>query len=268
MRMLLAAAFVLAAGQASAATTIFSGTGASPAGIQTTVDAFRASLGANNGNAVGSQGAGRREVNWDGGGAAAPAALFANPMTTFAFRGNVYTTPGTGFEISGQPMPEFGEINTTYPDIFQPFSGARIFAPRGSTVTNVRFNIPGFAGQNGATNAFGVVFLDVDAADTSGIEFFDRGGLSLGQYYAATANNGLSFLGVKFDSAIVGSARVISGNTPLGPNDGTDGDVVAMDDFIFGEPLAVPEPASWALMIIGFGGIGAVLRDRRRLFCA
>ena len=28
--------------------------------------------------------------------------------------------------------------------------------------------------------------------------------------------------------------------------------------------LAVPEPASWALMIMGFGGVGAALRSRRR----
>ena len=27
---------------------------------------------------------------------------------------------------------------------------------------------------------------------------------------------------------------------------------------------AVPEPASWALMILGFGGVGAVMRSRRR----
>jgi hypothetical protein len=29
-------------------------------------------------------------------------------------------------------------------------------------------------------------------------------------------------------------------------------------------PAAVPEPASWALMIVGFGGAGAMLRGRRR----
>ena len=28
---------------------------------------------------------------------------------------------------------------------------------------------------------------------------------------------------------------------------------------------SLPEPASWGLMIIGFGGMGAVLRSRRRL---
>ncbi|THD63279.1 FxDxF family PEP-CTERM protein [Phenylobacterium sp.] len=29
-------------------------------------------------------------------------------------------------------------------------------------------------------------------------------------------------------------------------------------------PVAVPEPATWALMIMGFGGAGALLRNRRR----
>ena len=31
-----------------------------------------------------------------------------------------------------------------------------------------------------------------------------------------------------------------------------------------GDATAVPEPATWALMIIGFGGAGAMLRSRRR----
>ena len=28
---------------------------------------------------------------------------------------------------------------------------------------------------------------------------------------------------------------------------------------------AVPEPMSWALMLVGFGGLGAMLRSNRRL---
>ena len=31
---------------------------------------------------------------------------------------------------------------------------------------------------------------------------------------------------------------------------------------------AVPEPASWAMMLLGFGGLGAVLRRRRRAVAA
>ncbi len=33
---------------------------------------------------------------------------------------------------------------------------------------------------------------------------------------------------------------------------------------ILGDPAGVPEPASWALMMVGFGGIGSLLRARRR----
>ena len=32
-----------------------------------------------------------------------------------------------------------------------------------------------------------------------------------------------------------------------------------------GVPPPIPEPASWAMMLIGFGGVGAALRSRRRL---
>ena len=32
-----------------------------------------------------------------------------------------------------------------------------------------------------------------------------------------------------------------------------------------GDAPAIPEPASWALMILGFGGVGVMLRNRRRL---
>jgi hypothetical protein len=36
-----------------------------------------------------------------------------------------------------------------------------------------------------------------------------------------------------------------------------------MDDFLFAEPLAIPEPSAWSAMILGFGLAGAVLRRRR-----
>ncbi len=37
-----------------------------------------------------------------------------------------------------------------------------------------------------------------------------------------------------------------------------------LDNITVGNTGAVPEPASWALMILGFGGIGALLRSSRR----
>ncbi len=42
---------------------------------------------------------------------------------------------------------------------------------------------------------------------------------------------------------------------------------IQFDNLKVGDPVtsAVPEPATWAMMIIGFGGVGAVVRSRRRL---
>lgn len=37
-----------------------------------------------------------------------------------------------------------------------------------------------------------------------------------------------------------------------------------IDDFTFSVPTTAPEPAAWALMILGFGGVGAVMRARPR----
>lgn len=44
-------------------------------------------------------------------------------------------------------------------------------------------------------------------------------------------------------------------------SNGNTGNVAALAAHI---TQGVPEPASWALMIIGFGGVGAALRHRRR----
>lgn len=50
---------------------------------------------------------------------------------------------------------------------------------------------------------------------------------------------------------------------------GTSGDSgVQIDNVRFNESLSVggvPEPATWAIMLVGFGGLGATLRQRRRV---
>src|ERR1700730_18120256 len=80
----------------------FSGSGSSPAGIQTTVDAFRTDLGTLNPNVVGSFGSGRREINWDAvpDAFAAPNLLPANFFNVNSPRGVVFTTAGTGFQVT------------------------------------------------------------------------------------------------------------------------------------------------------------------------
>ena len=43
----------------------------------------------------------------------------------------------------------------------------------------------------------------------------------------------------------------------------TQYDMFALDDVSL-KGMAAPEPSAWALMLVGFGGLGAALRSRRR----
>jgi hypothetical protein len=157
-------------------------------------------------------------------------------MTTFMSRGVVFTTE-TGFEISGQPTPKFGEIDISYPGIFTTLSAPRLFTPHGSTITDVHFFVPGTTTPAGV-NAFGAVFTDVDLPKRTSIEYLDKAGNSLGRAFVPPANNGLSFVGFVFQDKRIGRIRITSGNAPLFANmtDGGPVDVVVMDDFIYGEP--------------------------------
>jgi hypothetical protein len=176
-------------------------------------------------------------------------------------RGLVSTSSGT-FEISGQPLPEFGDINATYPAIFQTFSAPRLFSPLGTNVMDANFFVAGTS-TPASVFGFGAVFTDVDLPNTSSLEFFNLANVSLGTFFVPTFNNGLSFLGVTFTDAI-GRVRITTGNTALGPNDGGATDVVALDDFIYSEPqAAVPEPASLTLLATGVVTILARARRRR-----
>jgi hypothetical protein len=225
-----------------------SAAGPEAAAIQAALDQFRADLGALNPNTAGSKGAGRREINWDAvpDGFSAPNNLPAAFFNSNSPRGAVFSGSGSGFQVSaktgnaaGAP-PLFGNLNADYPVQFGAFSPERLFTALGSNVTDVTFFVPG--GSAPATvSGFGAVFADVDATGSTAIEYFDAQGISLGRFDvpAAAGSKGFSFLGVSFSGAQrVSRVRITSGNQALGNQDNPPGsDVVAMDDFIYGEPL-------------------------------
>jgi hypothetical protein len=253
------------------AAAIFSVAAATSAGIQSTVDAFRTDLGSLNANVAGSFGSGRREINWDGvpDAFSAPNNLPANFFNVNSPRGVVFATSGTGFQVSANAASgtaiEFGNINATYPDLFTTFSSPRLFTALGSTITDVPFFIPGTT-TGALTRGFGAVFTDVDLANTTSLEFFDANNNSLGTFFvpSLTGNQTLEFLGVDFGSAIVSRVRITSGNSALGPNEDATHDLVVMDDFIYGEPVPVPEPTSLALLTTGLAAV-ALARRRRKI---
>jgi hypothetical protein len=230
---------------ASAAPQVFEASGATPTDIQNKVDAFRAFLGTNNG-VGGTFATGRREINWDGvpDAFSAPNLLPANFFNSNSPRGVVFFTPGTGFQVSADltnptntPV-RFGNIHPVYPALFSTFSPQRLFTALDSTITENLFFIPGTT--NSATvKGFGAVFTDVNADDSTKIEYLDVAGnllFSRNVLPGPTHRGGLSFLGVGFDTASVFLVRITSGNRILKvPNL----DVVVMDDFIYGEPQAL-----------------------------
>lgn len=57
-------------------------------------------------------------------------------------------------------------------------------------------------------------------------------------------------------------------NGPNGPSGTTGYNFAAHVDYRLREIDAVPEPESWALMILGFGAVGGMMRVRRRVCAA
>ena len=104
---------------------------------------------------------------------------------------------------------------------------------------SVKFFQPGTT-KPATVKGFGAVFSDVDKADTTRIELYDRWGARL--WWQAvpkgtTASKSLSFLGVKTDADVY-EVRITTGNAPLSSTntDTWNRDVVVMDDFLYGEP--------------------------------
>jgi hypothetical protein len=231
---------------ASADPEVFEASGATPADIQTAVDAFRDFLGPNNG-VGGTFPTGRREINWDGvpDAFSAPNLLPANFFNSNSPRGAVFFTLGTGFQVSANLVNptntpvRFGNIFPIYPALFSTFSPQRLFTALGSNITENLFFQPGTT-HSATVNGFGAVFTDVNGAHTTKIEYFDVAGnllFSRNVLPGPTNRGSLSFLGVGFDTASVFLVRITSGNRILmAPNF----DVVAMDDFIYGEPQVLP----------------------------
>lgn len=286
------AAMVGTGGAARAAAVVFADNGGQVADLTGAGDpltAFRSVLGANLGAAPNAaNNPGRREINWDAGapldGVSDPGLMPGNQFNGLAApfaRGAAFSTPGSGFMLSrrcaqdGQAFPCGGSniLLGMGPDagnnvLLRAFSEERIFTPVGSNVMDVTFAVPGTPGVVASTSAFGAIFLDVETANLTTMEFFGLGGQSLGVFTVpAGPDSGFSFLGVQFNAGErIGRVRLTLGDyvvTGHGDFNGNN-DLVALDDFVYAEPQAVSEPATLALLgLAGLVGLRASGRRRR-----
>jgi hypothetical protein len=213
--------------------------------VEDKLDKFRKVLGGSLNTTPGAVG-GFREVNWDG----VPAEMVGKTLPGDFFntvgdhvpasrqRGLNYA-PGSGeFRVSAT---EFIEVNGTTSGEFASFSGDKTFANISNNLWAVKPEVPGQA-EDATVQGFGIVFSDVDKANSTSLEFFS-GTKSLGKFFAPVHNaeSSFSFLGVYFKEEKVTSVQVAhEGTLASGAKDISDGgtaDLVILDNFIYDEPV-------------------------------
>lgn len=262
------------ANHAFAGFIVFEAAGSTPASITPTRDAFRTAVGGGTvAGANGDFGGLRREINWDGvpGGLSDPNLMPADFFNTTSPRGAVFSTPGTGFLVSsnagGTTPTLFG-----FPNDFQVFSPQKLFTAVNSNITDVSFFVPGTT-TAATTSAFGVIFVDVETANTSSLDFFDaNNNLLFSRSAMVGGNQGLSFLGgVANNGEQISRVRITSGVNTIVSNGvlgNQNDDIVVMDDFLFATPsaaaTATPEPASVSLLGFGVLAFGLARKRLRR----
>jgi len=222
--------------------TVFSGIG----DITAKVNAFQSAIeGPDNGAIPVLMPNGKRRINFDG----VPNTFSDNNP----FPGNFFNTSSprglvlssfSGFRVSSK---NFSDINPGFATQYAPFSPVRTIAVIGGSVfTAVTFKVPG-KDSAAFVHAFGVVFCDVDDSTKTTMEFFD-GNTSLGKFNVPAHGNGsgsgssndkgLSLLAVKFATKKITSVKIATGNANVdSKQESGDIDLVAMDDFIYSEPI-------------------------------
>lgn len=259
--------------QGAFAQQVFSGAGNTSA--TTALNAFRTALGTNNGAAAAPQTGGRREINWDG---VALDGTDFNGNTTVLVANKITGIPVNRFQARGILFKDitavandgFVSANAGVANQFPAFTPANTFAPFNSNKLELNFvlvSAPTTAPAPAATRGFGVIFVDVEQADTTSIEYFN-GTVSLGKYFVPPGASGQAeFLGVLFNAPIVTRAvitvgtaqifnfnngQVTAGAADISNNATQYADQVATDDFIIGEPVSLTAaPAA-----VAFSGTG------------
>jgi hypothetical protein len=210
-----------------------------------------------------------------------------NGYVTFGSGQGTFTPVGLGAGYGGQPIiaPFFADVDTSPENGGTTSYGTGSFdghAAFGVTWTDVGY----FSSRTDKTNTFQTLL--VDRSDVAGgdvdIYFnYDRilwetgaasggtlglGGISASAGYNAGSNSPGSF--GQLPGSLVNGALLDNGQNSLVANS----NIGVAGRYLFGvrsgrvvdQPgpvSAAPEPASWALMIVGFGAAGASLRRRR-----
>lgn len=249
-----AASTLATSSAACTAPTTHTATGNDADSIRSDVDEFREAIGAINAPQPINHVEGRREINWDG----APDAVSApNDFPGDFFNADVFPRArGIEFsaaddelylsatEASGEGI-EFDNFDPSYSSLFTVFSSERLFAPEVTNVVDVRFFSPADQTTPALVDSFGVIFTDVDYENVTKMVFYNQQDNVIYTLNAPAipGNETLSLAGVTFDAPCIYRVRITTGNIGLdeGIKETAENgyDLVAMDDFIYGEPQPI-----------------------------
>lgn len=133
----------------------------------------------------------------------------------------------------------------------------------------------GFGSQINYPNFSGAITVNA-AGIAAGLSDFGAGTAYTGSSFAHANVTGLTSLidgegGIVFAEGYFGAGHLsVSGETTTNFHYGPDANQLRVNELVHaaGGAGAVPEPASWALMLVGFGGLGVALRRRRTVAVA
>ena len=112
----------------------------------------------------------------------------------------------------------------------------------------------------GTPAGFNLASLDISSVSTSAFTNID---------FTSVLFNGVSFntlaTGVSEFRNLLNQSLVTGGTNNLVVSGTTGGNASFTGNIAFAQVAAVPEPGTWAMMLLGFGAMGVSIRRRRRV---
>lgn len=196
--------------------------------------------------------------------ATAALALFAVPANAAVFINNWTFNPGGAITVTFGDTG-IGSVDAGLVTEISVFDTDPLSPNFGGLMGKMSHDVTGSGNSTSAVDVFDF-FLPSGLVTSSGISTHQSQTIANLVFTGISFNGNAGVTGTFAGNAVAGVSTLpvlLNGPQHLVVNV-AGGDQASWAGTATFSPAAVPEPASWALMIVGFGGLGAVLRMNRR----